>query len=566
MEGMMNMKIKKMMTMALAGAILMGSLVGCGGKDTATADGNTSQKQEATQGEQIINLAIGNDPQSLDATLADESIATTVALETQEGLVRYLNGKVEPAGAESWTVSEDGLVWTFNIRDYNWSDGKPVTAQDFEYAIKRVFDPELVSHMASIFYVIEGGEAYNTGAATADDVMVKSLDEKTLEITLTKPVPYFVELMNFACVVPARQDIIEAAGSTYGTEPEGMVFSGPFVVDQWVRGSKIVLKKNENYWDKENVFIDQANLLFVPEEQTRQQMFDSGALDVIREVRGEYADFKKPQVESGEIIKIEGAAPSAGYIAFNNKDPEGIFTNANMRKAFSIALDRESYITHIAKKDQPAYGWIPYGVNSGDAIFRDVVADPLLEIKDEDPLVYLHKGMEELGLDKNKQLEVTFLQSNSNTGTRVRGEYYQNQWEEKLGVKVNIETAADNATFNKMVGQTAEYQLAQTGWGGDYNDPMTFMQNFMTGDGNNAAHFSNARYDELIEACMVEQDMAKRLDMFAEAERIIVLEEAAMAPLTYNLTTSFTQNYIKNYPTTVGVGPQYELKGVSIEK
>lgn len=513
---------------------------------------------------QVINVATTQDIASLDSTKIADSSSNTVAQETQDGLVRLEGGKIVPAGAETWETSDDGLTWTFHLRDYSYSDGVKVSAKDYEYAAKRIFEPATACPNAGIFYVIKGGQEFNTGKGTREDVGVKAVDEKTLQFTLNQPIPYFIQLMNFVSLLPVRQDLVEKYGEAYGTDPTQLVYSGPFVVEQWVKGSKIVLKKNDKYWDASNVKLDTVNINIVAEEGTRQQLFDSKGLDLIQNVKGEYAQKLNEVVKNGEITSINGYNPSMGYIAFNNKDPQKIFTNAKVRLAFSLSIDREGYVKNVTKKDQAAYGLVPFGTNNGDVIYREAVEEPLKKVTSQDPKELLKQGLTELGLDPTKQIEVTFLQSNSNADTKIRGEFYQSQWEEKLGVKVKIDTASDGATFNKMI-MNGTYQVAQTGWGADYNDPMTFMGLFITGDGNNSAFFSNDEYDDLVKKASVEPDMTKRLEMFKRAEEILIAEEAGIAPLTLNVATNYIQSYVKGLQIQAG-GPAYELKYVSIEK
>lgn len=553
------MRKKKHLAITLATALVLATiLTGCGGgKDTETnsSGGNTPQ---------VINVATTQDPASLDTSKLADSASNTVAQETQEGLVRLEDKKLVAAGAEKWENSEDGLTWTFHLRDYSWSDGQKVTADDYVYAVRRLFEPEVACPNAGIFYMIKGGEAYNTNKGKAEDIGVKAIDEKTLEFTLNKPTPYFLQLMNFVNLLPLRQDMVEKAGDAYGTDPQQVVYSGPFVIDQWVKGSKIVLKKNENYWDAESVKLDTANIHLVPEEATRQQMFDGQSLDLIQNVKQEYSDMLEDRIDKGEVTSIKGYYPSVGYIAFNNNDPNKIFTNEKVRLAFSLALDRDGYVKNVTKNDQAAYAFVPYGLNNGDEVFREAVEEPLKALKNQDPKELLKQGLQELGLDPDKQIEVTFLQRNADADTRVIGEFYQSQWEENLNVKVNIDTASDGATFNTMI-MKGTYQVAQTGWGADYNDPMTFMGLFITGDGNNSAFFSDSQYDELVKKASTELDMGKRLEMFKEAEKILIADKAGIAPLTFNVASNYLQSYVKGLSIEAG-GPAYELKHVYIEK
>lgn len=548
---------KKLLSILLSSTLIFsGLLTGCGQSSTTT--------KEDTSTPQVINVASAQDIATLDTSKISDSASNTIAQETQEGLVRLDNKKIVPAGAEKWETSADGFTWTFHLRDYSWSDDKKVTAKDYVYAVKRVFDPATACPNAGILYSIKGSEEYNTNKGKAEDVGVKAIDDKTLQFTLKTPTPYFIQLMNFVSLLPLRQDIVEKGGVSYGTDVKGVVYTGPFVVEQWVKGSKIVLKKNTKYWDAKSVKLDTATVNIIPEESTSQQLFDSKGLDIIQNVKGEYVQKLKAELDKGDIQSIIGDYPSLSYIAFNNKSTNKLLTNAKVRLALSLAIDREGFVKNVVKKDKAAYGFIPYGMNNGDKIFREAVKEPLKALANQDPKKLYQEGLKELGLDVTKQYEITFLQKNANSGSKVAGEFFQDQWQKKIGVKVKIDVASDSATFNKMI-MKGTYEVAQTGWGADYNDPMTFMGMYLTGDGNNAAHFSNTDYDRLVKDAATNPDMTKRLEAFTNAEKILVADKAAIAPLTFNIATNFIQKYVKGLQVQAG-GPAYELKYVYIDK
>jgi len=551
--------MKKKLAVLLAIATMVGTLTACGGGSTSPSTQSTGANGGSTVA-QVVNTYMEADPDSLDPTRADDDNKNAIVGEVQEGLVRMHNGKLEAAGAESWTTSKDGLTWTFKLRANQYSDKTAVVAADYVNAVQRIFDPEVNCHNASIFYCIKGGEAFNTGKGKKEDVGVKAPDDKTLVFTLNEALPYFEQLTNFSAITPIKASVTTGAkNSTYGATAEEMVYSGPFYIASWVRGSNIVLKKNQSYWDAKNVKLEQINLKLVQEEQTREQMFEQGQIDVLRNARTEYVSKVKAKIDSKDVVLVSGPAPRSSYIAFNNKDTNKIFTNANIRKAFSLAIDREALVTNIQKKDKAAYGLIPFSINNGDVLYRDKVVEPLLADKSQDPKALLQTGLKELGLDPAAQITVTFLQKNSNNDVKVQGEFYQNQWESKLGVKVKIDTASDSSSFNQSVSKGL-YQICQTGWGADYNDPMTFMQCFVTGDGNNPAFFSNAKYDELVNACKTQSDMTIRLAKFTEAEKILVDEQAGIGPLSFTFSKNLVGKRLQGAIINGAGGPAVEYK------
>ena len=206
---------------------------------------------------------------------------------------------------------------------------------------------------------------------------------------------------------------------------------------------------------------------------------------------------------------------------------------------------------------------IPYGLSIGEELFRDIYPEPMKDFLAQDPKALLEEGLKELGKE-GEQITVTFLQKNSDNDTKVQAEYYQNQWQTKLGVIVKIDTASDNSSFNNQVSKGL-YQVCQTGWGADYNDPMTFMQCYMTGDGNNPAFFSDAKYDELVEACKTESDMKVRGEKFAEAEKIITVEHCGLAPITFTYDKNVAKSSVKGFYINGAGGPAIELKSAYVE-
>ena len=571
---------KRWLALCLA-TVMAASLTACGSSKTSTPDttgtqttaagsetkaGGETKAEEAPAGavEQVVTIPMFSDPDTLDPGRSDDEQKNAIVLEIQETLIRLMDGKVTPGGAESWETSDDGLVWTFKLRDNQYSDGTAVTAQDYVNSIRRVFDPEVNCHNAGIFYCIKGGEDFNTGKGSKEDVAAKAVDDKTLEITLTEPLPYFLQLMTFANVTPVPESKTQGEkNSSYGATAEELSSSGPFYASEWVRGSKIVLKKNPNYWDAANVKLETVNMVLAQDENTREQMFNQGQLDILRKVRSEYADTLKAKIDGGEVQLLEGPQPRYSYICFNNEDPNGIFTNEKIRMAFSIALDRESLVKNVMKKDQAAYGMIPYGLSIGEELFRDIYPEPMKDFLAQDPKALLEEGLKEIGKE-GEQITVTFLQKNSDNDTKVQAEYYQNQWQTKLGVIVKIDTASDNSSFNNQVSKGL-YQVCQTGWGADYNDPMTFMQCYMTGDGNNPAFFSDAKYDELVEACKTESDMKVRGEKFAEAEKIITVEHCGLAPITFTYDKNVAKSSVKGFYINGAGGPAIELKSAYVE-
>lgn len=553
--------MKKRIVAAVLAAIMAVSLTACGGgsSDSKKQEGGKTESKEAT-----VTAIMTTDPDTLDPGRADDSQKNQIVFESQETLLRLIDGKLTEAGAESYEVSEDGLVYTFHLRDNKYSDGEPVKAEDYVNSIRRIFDPEVNCHNAGIFYCIKGGEEFNTGKGTKEDVGAKAVDEKTLEITLVEPLPYFPQLLTFSNVTPVPEAKTEGEkNSSYGATAEELAQSGPFYVKEWTRGSKVVLEKNPNYWDAKNIKLDEVELVLAQDENTRQQLFDQNKVNVIENVSTQYLEQKQADVDAGKVQLISGPQPQNSYICFNNEDPNGVFTNEKIRKAFAIAFDREAYAEQVLRKNKAAYSEIPPGTAIGTEIFRDNYEEPMKKLLEQDAKALLEEGLKEIGKE-GETLEITFLQRNADNGTKVASEFYQDQWQKNLGVKVNIETASDNSSFNNQVSKGL-YQVCETGWGADYNDPMTFMQCYTTGDGNNPAFFSDAEYDELVNACKTEQDNKVRGDKFARAEEILTVEKCGISPVTYTYVNTLLSPNLKGVYINGAGGPALEFRDAYVE-
>ncbi|WP_051585890.1 ABC transporter substrate-binding protein [Caldanaerobius polysaccharolyticus] len=343
-----------------------------------------------------LRYNLGEEPPQMDPQQTQDAVSMNVINAVMEGLMRYdQNGKVMPGIAESYTVSKDGLTYTFKLRDAKWSNGDPVTAQDFEYAWKRALDPKLGAIYAYIMYPIKNAEAYNTKKITdPNQVGVKALDAKTLQVTLERPLPYFPDLTAFATYMPLNQKFYETVKDKYGSEPDKMLYDGPWVIKSWNHQQKMVLEKNPNYWNKDAIKLNKIEFSMVNDRNTELNMFLTGQLDVAQVASEQFDRVKK----AGYEIKSFSDG-SSWYFQFNTKDP--VLKNANIRKALTLAVDRNTFVKDILKNDsKPATGYVPDIMWGNKDTFRKEAGDllPSSDVKQAREL--LIKGIKELGLDK----------------------------------------------------------------------------------------------------------------------------------------------------------------------
>lgn len=543
------LKHKRLVVLLLSVILVLGALLaGCSSQSkTAT----TSQGQS----EQVLNLNLGEEPPTLDPQKATDEVSITVLNAVLEGLVRYnKDGKIEKGSglAKDWKISDDGLTYTFYLRDAKWSDGNPITAYDFEYAWKRALDPKTGSQYAYQLYYIKGAEEYNSGKGSADQVGVKALDEKTLQVTLKAPAPQFLGLTSFVTYLPLEKSVYEKYGDKVGSDPSTMVFSGPFIIKEWNHEQNIVLEKNPNYWDKDNVKLDKINFSMIKDNNSLVQNYDTGALDSIF-IPGDYIDKYKDSPEFHTY-----ALATVWYLQFNNKDK--IFKNANIRKAFTLAVNRELFVKEVMKNGSiPAEAVVPPGIPGYNGDFRSEAGPGYFKDNDvAQAKEYLQKGLKELGLSKLPTIK--FLAGDTDTAKKY-SVALQQMWNQALGVQVEIQNVAFKVRLDMM--DRGDYQIVLAGWGADYNDPMTFLDMWETNNGNNTAFYSNPEYDKLIEQAKVNGDPKSRVEEMIQAEKIL-MEDMPIGPLWFQARAYVVKPYVKNlyFPA---FGPDWEMKWTYIE-
>lgn len=562
----------------LLGALLAVALTFTTAISLAGCNSSSSNKPEETKPttvekdkDQYLNLFLLN-PLTLDPNDARNTSEFQIITETQEGLARVFtdksgNEKLEPAGAEKWEVSKDGLVWTFHIRDHKWSDGKPVTAQQYVDSIIRLLDPEKAFSYALFAYDIKNAEAYYNKKAKAEEVGAKAVDEKTLQITLEKPAPQFEKKLGFVCLFPIRLDVIKAGGETWATDHTKHVFNGPFIIKEWVKEHSIVLEKNPNYWDEKNISLQKVNMTIVDEFSTQAQLFESKQMDVI-EAQQEYSAKWKAMADKGELQYIQSNVPTMSFVGFNQKTngASGMMGNAKIRKALSLSIDREEFANTLYGKNYPGYGLIPKGISIGNDEFRAVHKEALKAEYDQykgnkEKLQGLFKeGLKELGKSEDiSQVKLIFITTGSSALSKSTQEYWKQTWENKLGIKIDMQVFGDSKTF-AAARNAGQYDILTNGWHGDYNDPMTFADLWITNSGfaKFFGGYGSKEYDELFKKLDGEADLKKRDALYAELENQLVVKDAGIAPYMYEDSRNFVHNYVKNLSIPM-FGPPIEF-------
>lgn len=536
-------KIKKTL-FTLISFVLLFNLTACG-KSTSITKGKDKLNDEKSDQEQVLNLNIGDEPDILDSARSSDVYSTFVLQQINENLTRVEveeDGKnlVKPGAAESWSVSDDQMEWTFKLRDLEWEDGVKVTAHDFEYGIKRVIDPATASPISNMLKHIENAEKASLGEIGLDQVGVKALDDRTLKIKLEYPVPYFLELTANREMQAQRKDKIEEIGESYGTDSNKIIANGPFKVESWVHNGEIKLVKNQKYWDAESVKLDSVNIKIITEESAWVGELENGVIDI---ASIESIDFVKKLDKNPELTKIENNSPRTMYVFFNHE--EKLFSNPKVRKAFSLAIDREEVEKDLFQnKEKAAYGWIPYPISIDGENYREIIEEPLkvLEAEKQDPKELLIEGLRELGIEENPEnLNIPLMQTP--VEGKEFGEYLQQRYKKVLGVNIELDLV-EWPVFQERNRQL-DYVMGYKSWGGSYNDPTSFFDLWLTNNNIVPIGWNSSEYDKLIQEARQSIDKDLRVSKFKEAEELLINKECAIAPYAYEIEVTFAQKYVK---------------------
>ncbi|MBD1221464.1 peptide ABC transporter substrate-binding protein [Virgibacillus halodenitrificans] len=492
------------------------------GEEKPKEDGNDAEAtEEKSDDGKVLYMNNGSEPTSLNPPVGFDSVSWNVLNNLMEGLTRLgEDDQPQEAIAESWDISEDQKTYTFHIRENaNWSNGDPVTAEDFVYAWKQLLNPETASPAAFLGYFIEGGEAYNNGEGSADDVGVKAVDEKTFEVTLNAPTGFFLHVISNPAFFPVNAKVAEENPEWYA-EADSFVSNGPFKLESWAHDSEMMMVKNDQYWDAETVELDKVHWAMVNETNTEYQMFESGDLDMTS-IPSDMAD----QLIDGDNVVIEDQAGLYFYRFNVNEEP---FQNEKIRKAFALAINQQDIVDFVTKnKEEPATGFVSPGFKDPSGKdFREVNGD-LVKFDPEKAKKLLEEGMKEEGYD---ELPEVVLSYNTSEDHKAIAETMQSMYKDNLGVEVSLENTEWNVFLEDQKG--LKHQLSRSSFLFDYGDPVNFLESFITDSTMNRTGWSNKEYDELIANAKSETDEAKRWEYMEKAEKLLA-EKMPIFPIHY---------------------------------
>lgn len=538
-------------------AAMCGMLAACGGNNANStpttsnpSEGGNTSGSTALAATQEYTTYLASDPMTLDLNKRSDTYSSTILINTLEGLTRLVDNadstayEYAPAGAKSWSSNAEGTVWTFVLNENYWEDGQKVTAQDYVYSMQRYVNPETGSPLGYKLDVIKNYNAINKGEMTIDQLGVKALDENTLEITLEAPCPYFMDLTHGMLMRPQRQDIVEKHGDKYGSEANTVISNGPFKITSWTHNNLITLEKNDKYWDAENVKLNKVNVRVITDTNTANNAFANGEIDYISTGIAEWIDrFDKMNT----VDRVTYPTATLTYSFFNNQDD--LFKNANVRKAFVAATNREEINDMCFGGTRiPTYGWVVPTLYAGDINYREYAGDPIKELiaENPDPKALLLKGMEELGLGNDPStLKIKFRLAGTDEWFRTLGEYLQQTYKTTLGINLEIDFSEWGIFIDNVA--KGNYQIGFMAWGASVNDPIDVLSLHTSASNAIYTGWSNPEYDALIAKAASTMDDKERAAIYKEAEYILIKENAVANPLATSTANYFYKNYVKGY-------------------
>ncbi|WP_068318783.1 peptide ABC transporter substrate-binding protein [Polycladidibacter hongkongensis] len=476
-------------------------------------------------GETVYNRGNSADPETLDQHKTSTTYEAHILRDLYEGLVAYsAAGKIIPGAAISWDVSADGLVYTFKMReDAKWSNGDPVVAGDFVFSLRRIMDPATGAKYANVLYPINNAEAVNGGKLAVEELGVKALDDKNLQITLHAPTPYFIELLAHQSALPVSPKTVKQFGSEF-VRPENIVTNGAFTLQSFVPNDAITAVKNPFFHDAQNVKIDKVKYYPTEDRGAAMRRFEAGELDTNNDVPLEQVDYLR------ETFKDQfHVAPYLGtyYYAINTKNEK--LADRDVRRALSMVIDRDYLSEEIWGGTMlPAVSYVPPGINNYYNPPKTSWADmDILDREDEAREILAAKGYSE---DNPLDVEIRYNTSENHKNTAVA---IADMWR-SIGVNATL-LNTDAKTHYAHLRDGGNFDVARAGWVGDYSDPQNFLfLNESDNLGFNYARFNNKTYDELMKKAAVTVDLKERSKLLEQAEEIFLTEVPNISLLYYS--------------------------------
>ncbi|MED3182567.1 peptide ABC transporter substrate-binding protein [Bacillus thuringiensis] len=537
---------------SIIGASLLLTACSSGEKETK----NTAKATDKNETKQSIHLPYIAEIPTMDVTKATDSESMNVMRNVFEGLYTLgEDNKFIPGVAQSYDVSEDKKTYTFHLRESKWSNGTPVTAADFVFSWKRAVNPDTAAEYAFLFFDIKNAKRINSKELPVNQLGVKAIDDKTLEVQLKQPIPYFIDLTTFATFLPINEKYFESQGKQYGLEANQLVYNGAFTLDNWKHEQGFQLKKNSNYWDAKTVKLDEINFDIVKDKSTEINLYESGQLDRVG-LTGEFVDKYRNSPDFKERPEV-----TMQFLRMNQKNE--VLKNKHVRLAISQAMNKKAFVDTVLNNGSlPADGFIPadFAKGSDGKDFRkengNLVKDDINEAKDN-----WKKARKEL---QKEQITLELLTSD-NAIAKKNAEYLKGELEKNLeGLTVHVKPQPRKQQIQLLL--NSDYDLGVDVWAPDIPDPITFLDLFTTDSSYNFDKYSNHAYDELLHQVKTDlaDDETARWEAMKRAEKML-LEDGAVAPF-YQPGRSYLQRSTVKGIVTNDFGGEFNYKWTEVKK
>lgn len=501
-----------------------------------------SKEENRSSKELFINA--GEEPKTIDPTLSgNDFVYPRHAFETL--IIKGKDGNLKNGVAESFDISQDGLKYTFTLRtNSKWSDGKIVTANDFVYALRRASDPLSGAEYTSFIEYVKNANSILSGKLPKERLGVRAIDDYTLEIELESPTGYFLDILTYPIFAPVRRDIIEKHGDNWTLSPETYIGNGAFIMTEKSPDSKIVMIKNTNYWNKDDIIPEKITFVMMQDPTLALAGIKEGSLDFSVKVLSQ-------DVESLKKQGILDIAPYYSTVAFGINNNDRILKDKRIRKALSLAIDRNYIVEKVAlTAKSPTSAWVPVGAYDVQGDFRENGGE-YLDISKEgysNNVAMAKKLMAEAGYPNGEGFPVLEYKTTSDLIYIQVAEAIQQMWKENLGVDLQI-FSMEWAAYQQMRIEK-NYQIMRTIWIGDYSDPMTFLENYLSYRPQNYLGYSNIIFDRYVETARKSSDQIVRMKAMHDAERVLISEDNVLIPIYNPSNPLLVSERLRDYVAT----------------
>lgn len=503
-----------------------------------------SINKEENRSSKELFINAGEEPKTIDPTLSgNDFVYPRHAFETL--IIKGKDGNLKNGVAESFDISQDGLKYTFTLRtNSKWTDGKIVTANDFVYALRRAADPLSGAEYTSFIEYVKNASSILAGKLPKERLGVKAIDDYTLEIELESPTGYFLDILTYPIFAPVRRDIIEKYGDNWTLNPETYIGNGAFIMTEKSPDSRIVMIKNTNYWNKDDIIPEKITFIMMQDATLALAGIKEGSLDFSVKVLSQ-------DIESLKKQGILDIAPYYSTVAFGINDTDRILKDKRIRKALSLAIDRNYIVEKVAlTAKSPTSAWVPVGAYDVQGDFRENGGE-YLDISKEgysNNVAMAKKLMAEAGYPNGEGFPVLEYKTTSDLIYIQVAEAIQQMWKENLGVDLQI-SSMEWAAYQQMRLEK-NYQIMRTIWIGDYSDPMTFLENYLSYRPQNYAGYSNIIFDRYIETARKSSDQNIRMKAMHDAERVLVSEDNVLIPIYNPSNPLLVSKRLRDYVAT----------------